>query len=89
MNKHHFGSTGEAYDACQCDENIKDGDLLIIEPEQVVGIAWTWPIAVTAQCGVLHTLKPDGTFENFEGGMFARSAEAAREFAAWKGWPVR
>ena len=51
---HHFDSSGEAYDACQCDDDIAKGDLLIIASEGVVGIADTWPCAVTASRGELH-----------------------------------
>jgi hypothetical protein len=31
MTIHRFDNTGEAYDACQCDEDIKTGDMLVIE----------------------------------------------------------
>jgi len=51
---HRFGSTAEAYDACQCDPDIKTGDVLIIAPEGVVGIAGTWPVAVTQAHGEFH-----------------------------------
>lgn len=51
---HKFESTAEAYDACQCDDDIKTGDVLVIASEGVVGIADTWPIAVTAERGQLH-----------------------------------
>jgi hypothetical protein len=49
----HFPTSGEAYDACQRDETINDGDVLVITSEGVVGIADTWPVAVT----VNHTSK--------------------------------
>ena len=48
-----FDSTGEAYDACQTGEAEK-GDLLWIPSEGVVGVADTWPFAVTCQYGKLH-----------------------------------
>jgi hypothetical protein len=56
-----FNSTGDAYDACQCNEEIQDGDCLLVEEEGVVGLAWTWPIAVTKELGDLHGIddKPD------------------------------
>jgi hypothetical protein len=57
MAVHRFGSTGEAYDACQCDEGIRDGDVLVVEPEGVVGVADTWPFAVTRETGVLHGIR--------------------------------
>ena len=56
---HGFATTGNAYDACQCDEAIGKGDTLIVLSESVVGIAWTWPIAVTATNGALHQIKDD------------------------------
>jgi hypothetical protein len=45
---HHFDSTGDAYDASQCDENAHDGDILAIPDEGVWGILFkAWPVAVT------------------------------------------
>ncbi|RWN60188.1 hypothetical protein [Mesorhizobium sp.] len=61
---HFFDSTGEAYDATQCDETIKNGDVLVIESEKVVGLADTWPVAVTEHSGNLHVLG-DGQFETY------------------------
>ncbi|TPL42589.1 hypothetical protein [Mesorhizobium sp. B2-4-5] len=61
---HFFDSTGEAYDATQCDETIQNGDVLIIPDEKVVGLADTWPVAVTKQAGHLHSLA-DGNFETY------------------------
>lgn len=63
MNVHQFGDTGQAYDACQCCDFIKDGDLLVIESERVVGVADTWPFAVTKACGKLHEVLPNTTDE--------------------------
>mgnify|MGYP003616466859 FL=1 len=55
--RHHaFASSGNAYDATQCDEAIQTGDTLIIIADQVVGIAMTWPFAVTRSSGKLHAL---------------------------------
>ncbi len=51
---HGFATTGNAYDACQCDEAIAKGETLIVLSEGVVGIAWVWPVAVTAVQGHLH-----------------------------------
>jgi hypothetical protein len=31
MNIHKFEATGDAYDECQCNEDIKTGDTLVIE----------------------------------------------------------
>lgn len=44
---HQFDSTGSAYDASQCDDNIKDGDVLVVASEGVIGILMkAWPCAV-------------------------------------------
>lgn len=53
---HHFTSSSEAYDATQCDAQVRTGDALLIAQEGIVGLAWTWPVAVTAEAGDLHEL---------------------------------
>ncbi|WP_353645735.1 hypothetical protein [Mesorhizobium sp. WSM2239] len=58
---HFYDSTGEAYDTVQCSANVKNGDILIIPSEKVVGLADTWPVAITKEAGHLHTLA-DGNF---------------------------
>ena len=69
--RHHaFASTGNAYDATQCDEAIRTGDTLVVLGEGVVGIAMTWPFAVTAVCGNLHAVSA------------ARSGEGLDQLAA-------
>lgn len=54
MTEHTFSDTGSAYDACQCRDDIKSGDILIIREEGVIGIAGTWPFAITMAHGNLH-----------------------------------
>ena len=51
---HNFETTADAYDATQCDPEVKKGDILIIESERDIGIADTWPVAVTREHGALH-----------------------------------
>ncbi len=51
---HHFETTGDAYDATQCRDEIRGGDVLFIWPAGVIGIAHTWPFAVTPEYGHLH-----------------------------------
>lgn len=89
---HEFDSTGDAYDACQCYDEIKDGDLLLIKSERVVGIAGTWPVAVTAKNGKLHTPAKDYSL------VACLMSASAAEFAAMDdaialankhGWEVR
>lgn len=62
--EHRFHSTGEAYDDCQCRDDIETGDVLIIERERVVGVADAWPMAVTLEHGNLHTLFHHATYES-------------------------
>ena len=50
-----FETSGDAYDATQCLDAIQDGDTLVCA-DGVVGLAYTWPVAVTANFGKLHTL---------------------------------
>lgn len=69
---HTFGDSGEAYDATQTgywwdDINspnaqqveVKDGDILVIPSEGVVGVCSTWPVAVTKNSGKLHAMKSE------------------------------
>lgn len=60
---HAFASTGNAYDAVQTDETIAAGDTLLILDERVVGVAMTWPFAITAEPGKLHAVCEPGAGE--------------------------
>lgn len=51
-----FDDSRSAYDATQWDEAIKDGDLLVIHDEKIVGISGTWPYAITSESGELHAV---------------------------------
>jgi hypothetical protein len=85
LRVHTFNDTGEAYDACQCDEGIKEGDVLLIPSEKVAGVAHTWPCAVTREPGKLHQLKAGYLLEMseaFNAGWIAACAEAKR--AGWE-----
>ncbi|MET7631816.1 hypothetical protein ABZS53_15370 [Streptomyces sp. NPDC005499] len=83
---HTFDDTVEAYDATQCREDIRDGDVLVIESESVVGIAWTWPFALTEAFGELHILNADP--RTYEDGKFAASIPVAEREAARLGVPL-
>jgi len=84
---HAFASTGNAYDAVQTDETITAGDTLLVLDEGVVGVAMTWPFAITAEAGKLHALcEPGGgeTLADIEkaldvpDGSIARACRLAR-----------
>lgn len=85
MKTHIFLSTGAAYDACQCDDDINDGDILLIPSEQVVGVADTWPFAVTKKSGDLHGVS-DWTHPHLD--QYASAIAAARELATEHGWEL-
>ncbi len=62
INKAHlFDSTGEAYDACLSTLPIKTGDTIVVESEGVVGIADTFPFAITDESGELHSVNRQAT----------------------------
>lgn len=92
--RHHaFASTGNAYDAVQCDEAIHNGDTLIVLTEEVVGVAMTWPFAVTQRHGNLHALSAprDGeTFADLARSLHVSAAdiEHAAEIARCFGFPL-
>jgi hypothetical protein len=45
---HEFYNTGQAYDASQCRDDIKDGDILIVPNEGAIAILCAaWPTAIT------------------------------------------
>ena len=64
---HQFESTVEAYDACQYDDNIKDGDVLVVAGEGVIGVlTGAWPVAV------LYPGDDSGSFHQLEEGADIR-----------------
>ncbi|MBK8631777.1 MAG: hypothetical protein IPN84_16785 [Sphingomonadales bacterium] len=82
-----FASSGNAYDATQTDAAISRGAILLIASERIVGLADTWPIAVTQAHGALHQIAP-GRFADLgalvaEFGIsesdFLEAAQLARE----------
>lgn len=83
---HEFDSTGEAYNATQIDKTIKAGDTLVIKNEQVVGVAHTWPIAITQESGNLHVLA-DGY--NKPEDVSDEQMKAAYNIAKQLGFPIR
>lgn len=102
MRTHEFENTKDAYDATQCDEEVKDGELILVESEKVVGVVWTWPFAVTEEKGELHGA-PAGverqadeinrycikTFgDKDRGEMWRNSVKEAVKLAESKGWKV-
>lgn len=56
---HIFANTVDAYDATQCDRKVLAGHALLVPYEGVVGLSWTWPVAVTIASGDLHVMGDD------------------------------
>ena len=59
VNVWTFRDTETAYNSTQCDDDMKNGDILLIPSENVVGICHTYPIAITTKAGLLHKLNID------------------------------
>ena len=86
MKTFQFRSTGDAYDACQCGYGgIEDGDLLVIDSERVIGVAHTWPVALTVRHGELHKFNP-GIVPEQQMPEHAASFAAARDLMRVRGW---
>ncbi|MFI1408861.1 hypothetical protein ACH4Y0_02810 [Streptomyces sp. NPDC020707] len=83
---HPFGSTTDAYNATQCSEEIHDGDVLLIESEKTIGIAWTWPFALTEHVGELHVTTADP--RTYQDGIFAAGVDLAEQLAKERGWRI-
>lgn len=57
VRMHIFPSSSDAYNCSQCYEEIKNGDVLWIPEEKVVGIlVEAWPVAVSEAKGAFHEI---------------------------------
>ena len=57
---HEFYDSGTGYDETQTRDDIKDGDVLAVTSEPVVGfLNEAWPVAVTSEPGEFHRIKQD------------------------------
>jgi hypothetical protein len=84
-----FESTYAAYDAIQVAsaDEIAMGDVILIPSERVVGVADTWPVAVTLAYGSLHVVMP-GKWESIVSCFPAGTVSAAISLALSLGFPV-
>lgn len=76
INTHYFEDQGDAYDASQCLDGIKDGDLLVT-PNTIGFLFKAWPVVVIGEADAFH--EAIGAPEDLEGGKYAESVEAARK----------
>lgn len=51
-------SMSEAYDETQCSDEIKDGDILLVQ-DGVAVLVEAWPIMVVGESTVFHRAAPD------------------------------
>lgn len=82
---HVFDSTSDAYDESQCNDNIKDGDILVIQSEGVIGIMMqAWPVAIvgTQHPGAFHVAKVDIDWADMDGRDYTNSVERAKKLGA-------
>ncbi len=91
ITMHAFSTTSKAYDGCN-NGKVKNGELLFIAHRKVIGIADTWPVAITKEEGTLHGVRDGVRWEEVE--VARRFPEAVRmavrmaneldwEVAAW------
>lgn len=68
MQVHTFEnkSSREVYDLTQTDEGIKNGDVLVIPNEKIVGILDEWPVAITDNIGPFHIVCREEIEERYE-----------------------
>ena len=92
---HNFETTAEAYDSVQVGETdagseVNAGDILVIAAEGVVGVADTWPVAVTQANGALHQRDPNFSWERLAAdiGVEAECFDAAIEHAQSLGFAI-
>ncbi|WP_330435819.1 hypothetical protein OIC43_37075 [Streptomyces sp. NBC_00825] len=79
---HRFDDTTEAYNASQCYDEIKDGDLLVVASERAIAVLMgAYPVALTILHGEFHACleEPARTFRE---GRYAASVDVAEEVAA-------
>lgn len=56
-------SSGEAYNLIQCDDEIDNGDIFLVENESAIILAWTWPLLLAGDAeskdNQAHTVTDD------------------------------
>ena len=78
MKQHTFASTSEAYDATQWNDEINDGDVLLVPSEHVAGVlVRAWPVAVFGGPGAFHVLADGMDWSTYENGRYVNAAAAA------------
>lgn len=55
---HYFASSAQAYDASLDAGPVREGDILVIDAERIVGLTSADPIAITTESGALKAFAP-------------------------------
>lgn len=82
-NVHYFDDTYDdteyVYGVTQTNDSIKDGDILVVPSEEVVGIMMSaWPTAITVERGAFHSIDPNYVAEGQQVPLAGSSGEAWR-----------
>lgn len=88
IHTHTFTSTCTAYDATQCDERVLTGHALLVPSEGVVGLAWTWPVAVTTVSGELHQMGENPAQVIADAGWSTAQIKHAVDLAVEQGFAI-
>ncbi|MEU6441364.1 hypothetical protein [Streptomyces sp. NPDC047046] len=84
---HTFESTQQAYAQTQWRDDLRDGAVLAIPSEGVVGVLRSaWPFAITAETGEFHRVIVDP--RALDGGDYRASVDRAEEIARGLGAPL-
>lgn len=82
LHVHTFTSSGEAYDASQCRNDIRDGDVLSVPSERVVGILIeAWPTAISENPGAFHAAPADLDFGAVRAASAYPSTTRAKDYS--------
>ena len=68
-----FESTGEAYNASQVDDTIKDGDILVTKNGSIAILCKAWPVHVKGPIGEFHTFSSGVNWIRFSKGRYYHS----------------
>lgn len=86
---HHFTDSSTAYDVCMSSDDVKDGDVLLIASEGVIGVLTNaHPVALTEAHGELHPMVPRYKIREMNGGRYVPSADLAQFTADQMGWSL-
>jgi hypothetical protein len=83
VKTHLFESSAEAYDASQTDGAIRDGDVLVVASEGIVGVlieAWPTAVVYDGDTGAFHRFA-DGVLGDERRKRYKRSIAEARSVA--------